>query len=165
MLQCPYRGGVRTLYYEGLALELMGSLLHECFSESTRCRKNSAGLSPQEIERVKAVRDVLLADLENPPSLSDLAVGVGMSDTKLKRSFRAVFGKPIFRFYRDHRLEKAREYLENGDMNVSEAAYRIGYLSLGHFSRAFSERFGITPKKYLIERQRKNVVLNAVRPS
>ena len=54
----------------------------------------------------------------------------------------------MFEYFRNYRMETARELLAAGDMNVTEIAMRIGYQSLGHFSQAFFRRYGMTPKKW-----------------
>jgi AraC-like DNA-binding protein len=43
---------------------------------------------------------------------------------------------------------KAKELLEKGAHNVSEVAVEVGYASLGSFSNAFFERFGLRPSAY-----------------
>ncbi|PIE63560.1 MAG: hypothetical protein CSA26_12405 [Desulfobacterales bacterium] len=44
------------------------------------------------------------------------------------------------------RLEKARELIASREYNVTGAAFAVGYSSLSHFSKAFRQEFGITPK-------------------
>ncbi|TIH15928.1 AraC family transcriptional regulator [Marinifilum sp. JC120] len=156
ILDCPYGGNMRNLFYEGTALEIIAGQLHECITERKCCNSSGINLNPSDVERIRAARDFLVNDLENPPTLMEIAQHVGVNDNKLKRGFKAVFGNSVFGYYRDFRMDKAREYLEKGDITVSEAAYRIGYISLGHFSKAFSSRFGVTPKKYLYEHRDKS---------
>jgi len=157
IMECPYTGTIRKLYYEGLALELISTQLHECSMESKPGKTSSFQIAPSDIERIKMARDILVSDLENPPTLLQLAQNVGVNDNKLKRGFRTVFNKSVFEYYRDYRMDKAREYLAAGDMSVSEAAYRIGYLSLGHFSQAFAKRFGVAPREFLNESKSKSM--------
>jgi len=45
----------------------------------------------------------------------------------------------------EYRMEKAREELEKNMHSVSEVAENIGYSSLGSFSNAFVNQFGIRP--------------------
>jgi len=44
------------------------------------------------------------------------------------------------------RLEKAFALLEQGEHNVSESAFAVGYTNVSHFSEAFQKRFGILPR-------------------
>lgn len=43
------------------------------------------------------------------------------------------------------RMDKAMELLKEGRYNISEVAYMVGFSSLGSFSRAFKNKFGVTP--------------------
>lgn len=140
---------------EAVCLELIALQLGEYIGELGGANRNTPALSASDEERIRAARDMLVRDLENPPSLVELARLAGINDFKLKRGFRAVFGTTVFGYFRDYRLDRARELLDRGDMNVSEAAFHIGYSNLGHFSKAFHQRFGIRPKEYLRRHSRR----------
>ncbi|MEW9054080.1 MAG: helix-turn-helix domain-containing protein [Neobacillus sp.] len=47
---------------------------------------------------------------------------------------------------REQRFDKAFSLLEDGEHNVSETAFAVGYTNVSHFSKTFKERFGITPR-------------------
>ena len=70
-----------------------------------------------------------------------------MNDYKLKRSFKAYFGKTVYEYVREQRLEKAFSLLAGGRCNVSQTAFAVGYTNISHFSQAFREKFGLSPKK------------------
>lgn len=91
---------------------------------------------------------MLVRDMENPPSLAQLAKMAGLSEKKLKMGFKQVFGLPVFEYFRNYRLEIARELLASGGMNVTEVGMHIGYQNLSHFSHEFFRRYGVTPKKF-----------------
>ena len=46
------------------------------------------------------------------------------------------------------RLQKARHYLNQGELTVAEVAYKVGFTSPGYFSTVFKTRFGISPKEF-----------------
>jgi len=50
--------------------------------------KNLSPLRLADIERIHEARDILISNMQNPPSLFNLARQVGLNDTKLKRGFR-----------------------------------------------------------------------------
>jgi AraC-like DNA-binding protein len=139
---------VRRLLLESMVLEFMSMQLDEC------CRDQGGAPSPTRIskaeeERLREARRVLVADLENPPGLEQLARAVGLSEKKLKYGFRQVFGVTVYEHFRNHRLERARELLDDDRLSISEVAYSVGYLNLSHFSAAFRQRFGLNPRDYL----------------
>ena len=92
-------------------------------------------------------RAILEKNLENPPSLNELALRVGVSLAKLKQIFPRVCGMPPYAYLRKLRMEKAMRLLNNGEMSVTEAAYEVGYSSLSHFSCVFAKCFGIKPSE------------------
>jgi len=141
---------LKRMFLEAACLELIALQLEECLQ--TKSDRRRMALTPSDRERIHAARDLLLSDLENPPTTLELARQVGINDFKLKQGFREVFGKPLYRYFRDYRLDKARFYLDEGEMNVSAAAYRVGYINLGYFSKAFYAKFGVRPKEYLQSR-------------
>jgi AraC-like DNA-binding protein len=52
------------------------------------------------------------------------------------------------KFLRTRRIERAAELLRTGKMNVTEAAFAVGYASLSAFNRAFVEQMGCCPGLY-----------------
>lgn len=145
------------LFIESICLELIAVQLEE-WEQSCKGKGACAecALSPSDVDRIYAARDLLISRLDDPPSLVALAHAVGLNDFKLKRGFRAVFNTTVFGYFRDFRLDKARAYLEQGEMNVTEVAGMIGYSNLGHFSKAFYNRFGVKPGEYRLSKRHKN---------
>ena len=144
ILNCPYQCPLKRLYLESKALELIShNLAQFVFPESTL--KNHSALRPDDIERIHHAGEIISRDLENPPTLLELARLVGLSHTKLNRGFREIFGTTVFGYLRKIRLERARLLLEKQRMSVTEAAFSVGYNSLPSFSTAFSRHFGLKP--------------------
>ena len=87
--------------------------------------------------------------------MNELARSVGLSHPKLNQGFREIYGVTVFDYLRQKRLENARSYIQEGRMNITEAAYATGFSSSSHFSRAFLKYFGIQPSLYLNEISKK----------
>jgi AraC-like DNA-binding protein len=99
-------------------------------------------------ERVERVQAILRERLENPPSLEQLGREVGVSQFHLSRIFSQEMAMTIPQYLRRLRMERAAELLRAGGHNVTEAAFAVGYSSLGHFSRSFCEVIGCCPTLY-----------------
>ncbi|MBG0775899.1 MAG: helix-turn-helix transcriptional regulator [Desulfovibrionaceae bacterium] len=139
------QGAERSLLLMSKTLELLSLLF-----ASHRERAGEAGRLPErEIERLQCVRSRLVEDLESPPSIKELARFAGLNDTKLKRDFKGFFGQTVYGYFRSYRMERARELLERGEANISEAAVSVGYSNISHFSAAFSKHYGIKPSQFL----------------
>ena len=63
---------------------------------------------------------------------------------RLRQTFQET-GTTLTQYLRKIRLGRAAELLRSGKYNVTEAAMSVGYNSLSHFSKAFSEMFGCCP--------------------
>jgi AraC family transcriptional regulator, transcriptional activator of the genes for pyochelin and ferripyochelin receptors len=87
--------------------------------------------------------------MDEPPSLLTLARQVGLNDFKLKRGFRQVFGTTVFGYLHEHRMERARQLLEERRLNVTAVACTVGYANPSHFAGAFKRKFGVNPSAYL----------------
>jgi len=78
-----------------------------------------------------------------------IAKSVFVSDAHLSKLFRGDGESPMRYLWR-RRLELAAELLERGlasHTRISEIALRCGFSNAGHFSRAFKQRYGMTPRQ------------------
>lgn len=144
ILSCPFTGSLAHLFMESKILELLTMRISEYFIKTT---DHGSGVSRKDRDKIYEARRILETSLVEVPTLNNLARRVGMSETKLKQNFKRVFGKPVYAFFKDMRLETAREMLASGDWNVTEAAVEVGYSSLSHFSQVFRRQFGISPSR------------------
>lgn len=149
---CAHEGAVRNVYLKSRALELLAL----SFGALKRQERPSAAdvMPPREAERMVRAREILLARVEDPPSLGELATLVGVCETRLKIGFKSTFGDTPFGFLRRYRMTLARELLLSGDVGVTEAASRVGYTNVSHFIDAFVRHHGVRPGE-LVRAQRR----------
>ena len=86
-----------------------------------------------------------IRDRDCPPTLLELSRLIQMNDFKMKRLFKQYYGKTIYQYVREERLEKAFSLLQDGQHNVSQTAFAVGYTNISHFSEAFHSYFGVFP--------------------
>lgn len=103
------------------------------------------------VQKIRQAKKVLIEEMTQPPTLKELARTIGLNEYRLKAGFKNIYGKTVFQFLNDYRLDKAREILNEGQVKVNDAAYQIGYTNPSHFIAAFRKKFGVTPKKYLMQ--------------
>lgn len=105
-------------------------------------------LKEEDMDGLKEVEMVLSEkELEKFPSINNLSRIALMSSSKLKKRFKEVYGMKLYEFYNHNRLSKARKWIETGETNIKEAAYRIGFSNLSNFSKAFKKEFGFLPSQ------------------
>ncbi len=107
----------------------------------------------ENVERIRLAKKILIEKMSNPPTLRELSLEVGLNEYRLKEGFKNIYGKTVFQFLNDYRLDSARHMLDKGNIKVNDAAYHIGYTNSSHFIAAFRKKFGVTPKKYLTGKQ------------
>ena len=110
ILRCPYQGITKRIYLEGKALDLL-SLLLEQEIEINRGKRSLLTAKSGTIERIHYARTILLQNINDPPSISELAKQVNLNEYTLKSGFRQVFNTTIFRYLHNYRLEQAKQLL------------------------------------------------------
>ncbi|MEM7594049.1 MAG: AraC family transcriptional regulator [Cyanobacteria bacterium P01_A01_bin.83] len=146
IINTPYRGTIRKLYLQAKVLELLAIQLDPIMAEFNHLPAKSS-LKPSNIDRIYQARDILANQLENPPSILELAQQVGVSDRTLRRGFKEIFNTTVLGYYTQKRLEKANQLLREGELSLSEVGNLVGYCNLSHFAAAFKRQFGITPSE------------------
>ena len=144
LIGCPYQGMMKQMYLEGKALELVVLKLAQ-LKDTALQAKTGKVLKNDDIERIHYAREILVKNIDNPPSLLELARLAGINDYKLKLGFRQVFNTTVFGYLRSYRMEKARQLLVEENIKVSEVAGAVGYNSISRFNSAFKRQFGVTP--------------------
>lgn len=144
-LDPPVPVAAREPWYLGKILEVLAhTVFHDNDPKELFCEKHHR----QNRDRVERVRYLLERDLENPPSLDMLAQDVGCSTFHLSRIFASETRMSIPKYLRTKRIERAADLLRTGKMNVTEAAFAVGYSSLSAFNKAFVEQLGCCPGLY-----------------
>ncbi|WP_082803833.1 MULTISPECIES: helix-turn-helix transcriptional regulator [unclassified Anabaena] len=147
IINCPFRGLTKKIYLESKCLELIALKLEQLAKKENNGTKTT-NFKKDDIDRIHYAKEILTNNLDNPPSLLELARQVGLNDYKLKLGFRQVFGTTAFTYLHQQRMEKARQLLLEGQMNVKEVARAVGYANQSRFATAFRKQFGSNPKSY-----------------
>jgi AraC-like DNA-binding protein len=147
ILNCPYNGHIKRMYLESKAMELIAHQLALLVSKETDPKPRLI-LCPDDIERIHYARDILIENLQNHPTVYRLSRMVGLNELKLQRGFRQVYGKTVFAYFRDYQFEGARCFLKEGNMNVAEVAYKLGYSKVDNFASSFKKLFSVSPGVY-----------------
>lgn len=87
----------------------------------------------------------------------DAANALYMNHSYFCRVFKRTFGYPFEKYLLIYRLEKARLYLTNTTLHVTEIAFRLGFQNGSYFGKAFKERFHTTPLSYRKNRMKESI--------
>lgn len=92
-------------------------------------------------------RALALVERNFAKNLTDATVAaqLGLSTSHFRYLFKQATGQPFHKYLVGLRLEKARRMLIEQELAVSEVARAVGFTGLSHFSRAFTQRFSVSP--------------------
>jgi AraC-like DNA-binding protein len=141
----PAPGAPVRMFYQGIALDLLADQI----ARANAVQPPVTGMSLDDLDRVVHARDLLVRDLSSPPCIKHLARMTGLNMNKLQQGFRRLYGLSVFQYLQSFRIKEANRLFRETDMNVSQAAFAVGYTNVSHFSRAYKKHFNILPKKHL----------------
>lgn len=98
--------------------------------------------------RVQMVVDYITLHPEENLTREKLCTMTGVSESTLRRLFKAEMGKSIYEFTKDTKMMYAAHLLMTTMESISEIGYRLGYESPSYFTRRFRENFGVSPQTY-----------------
>ncbi|GHO51822.1 response regulator transcription factor [Ktedonobacter robiniae] len=78
-------------------------------------------------------------------SIAQIAVKLGVSPNYLSTLFHKKTGMTFVRYVTKVRMLKAKELLNNPSLQVQQVAEQVGYYSVRHFTKVFTEFFGYYP--------------------
>ncbi len=139
---------IRNLYITGKTYELLS--LHFQHDESNMAEYCPFLVDEQNVQKIRRAKDIIIANMAEPPSLQELANEIGLNIKKLKEGFKQIYGDTVYSFLFDYKMEHARRLLESNQHNVNEVGLKVGYSTASHFIAAFKKKFGTTPKKYVM---------------
>ncbi|MEI6692479.1 MAG: helix-turn-helix transcriptional regulator [Chlorobium sp.] len=79
------------------------------------------------------------------PSLDELSKQYGISAKQLSIEFKKKYGKSLFSYFAEVRLNEALAALQKTDTPMKTIARNLGYSHVNHFINAFNRQFGYSP--------------------
>ncbi|XOB94805.1 helix-turn-helix transcriptional regulator [Deferribacteres bacterium DY0609] len=145
--QCSKEHPFRNLILANKAQELLFNILMGLFLTSPECTKCS--IQPEDIQKFHYIKNIIEENLHQPLSHRQIAKKAGINEFKLKTGFKELFGKTVYGYVLEKRIENAKAMLETGTKSVSDVAWDIGYTNVSHFISVFRKYYGVTPGKFL----------------
>lgn len=82
-----------------------------------------------------------------------IANSLNMSRVTFNRKFKSLTNITPVEFVRDMRIKKAKQFLDAGETDIADIAYKVGFNGAGYFSTCFKESCKISPSDYLKQKQ------------
>ncbi|WP_299436480.1 AraC family transcriptional regulator [uncultured Aquimarina sp.] len=141
LFNIQYTGKTKMMFFRSQITTLLSHFFGQLASLKTE------KINTSERKKLNHARDILLENIDNPPSLNEISNQIGLNTFKLKKEFKAFFGVPVFKYLQNERLTLAHKMISNQESTVQEAAWHVGYDSLSSFSNAFEKKFGYRPSQ------------------
>ncbi len=139
---------IKALYVKGKIYELIALYFNK--SPNADIEQCPYLADEENVKKIKKAKEIILANMAEPPTLPELAAEIGLSLKRLKEGFKQIYGDSVYSFLFDYKLDYAKRLLETGQYNVNEIGLKIGYSTASHFIAAFKKKYNTTPKKYLL---------------
>jgi AraC-like DNA-binding protein len=127
------------------ALMLLSNIIHRIQGPGP----GSSSLPSREAPYVQTLRQVeqrLVQSLEDMlPSQKQLAKEFALSESTLKRHFKAIYGKTMYEYYLEKKMELAKWLLQEKKSSVTETAYMLGYEKVSAFITIFKKYHHVLP--------------------
>lgn len=98
--------------------------------------------------RLRRIKELVHAKMEDDLSLDEMAQSVGLSTAHFARMFRKSTGETPHQFVLRQRLERAQAMLRAPDARVLDVAVACGFKTQQHFAQVFRDVWGVSPTEY-----------------
>ena len=147
IINCKLTGVFRNMFLVSKALALL-----LCFQKcntltESPCESCKFLTKPIEKEKIFRAKEIILSNLNNPPTTQELSIKIGINQCYLKKGFKELFSSTVYGFVQEQRMLKAKFLLSTTDFTVSQVAEQIGFSSQSNFSAAFKKFTGVYPSK------------------
>jgi len=125
----------------------VGNVLHIDRIRKANIEQRSFFLADYETlpPKLRTAVKMMIDNLENPLSITQLSKAVGITVRSLERSFKQQLGSSPGKHYRKIRLERAKHLLWHTNMSILEVSILTGFPSPSYLSRLYRQEFGMLP--------------------
>lgn len=101
----------------------------------------------QQVETVRKIKYELSQNLVECDLLG-ICDKYNMGISRVRKCFKDIYGKPIYKWHKEYRLQKAKDLLEQTDLSIIKVAAAVGYDNPSKFSAAFYQYTNERPLNY-----------------
>jgi AraC family transcriptional regulator len=98
--------------------------------------------------RLRRIKELVHAKMEDDLSLDEMAQSVGLSTAHFARMFRKSTGETPHQFVLRQKVERAKAMLRAPDARVLDVAVACGFKTQQHFAKVFRDVSRVSPTEY-----------------
>ena len=99
-------------------------------------------------DKIKKTLEYIQNNYGENISVKQAATISNFSASHFSKIFRQLTGTSFTQYLKNYRLEIASEKLCSGEYSISETAFACGFNNLSYFTRAFFDKYKVTPSEY-----------------
>lgn len=145
----------QKLFIKAKIIELVSAQLEQLCAPSA-----VPPLNKKVMDKMYIVRDFIKSHIGEYYSLKALAKKAGTNEHTLKKEFKLLFGKTVFEFWSDAKMNEAQTMLLTSDKSIQQISNIIGYKNPQHFSTAFKKTFKMSPSDFRKNNEQNNLNVN-----
>ena len=124
-------------------------LRQQAFKKDIEATPQSVTISILDEKLMEKAISLVEANINNSEySIENLSSDMAMSRVNLFRKIRSITGMSPSEFVKSIRLKRAAKLLSQGELNVVEVAYNVGFNTPSYFTKSFKKMFGVLPTEY-----------------
>ena len=120
------------------------------FSEEQSFTPNEIVISSLDEQLLKKALQIVEDNISNDQfDIITFSMELGVSRTLLFTKIKAWTNFTPNEFIQEIRMKRAVQLLEQGNLNISEISYQVGFKNPKYFSKCFQKKFGLSPTAYI----------------
>ncbi len=136
-------------HYNASNLNLTISSFYEFLDAITIKKRTQYTTSAAEYKYVSKIIRYIWDNYQKKITVSDIAKTLFISPGYSRAVFKRLNGQTITQFLLEYRISRAKEFLSETNLKISEIATMCGFESQQYFTRVFNKHVGISPRQYM----------------
>ncbi|GLX77959.1 AraC family transcriptional regulator [Thalassotalea insulae] len=146
---------IEQIYGKNAAQQVERNFSHEIRKPYEEQRYLEGAVDRHSDELITQIQFWMRTNLGSDLSLQQLAQQFGISQRSFTRRFKAANGINAMTYWRQLKLELAKELLASSNLTLQEIAFQIGYQDQGQLTKLFKKELSTTPSAYRVMVKRK----------
>ncbi len=115
------------------------------FSKVVDRKATSVIKSRLHYEQIVQAETMIMGNVKEPPKIEAIASRVNMSISSLLRQFKLLYGKSVYEYYVEKKMELAKKMILESKVSIKEIAKMLGYNQPSPFIETFTKQYGFSP--------------------
>lgn len=99
-------------------------------------------------ELITQIQFWMSTNLSSDLTLQDVASQFGISQRSFTRRFKAANGINAMTYWRQLKIEAAKDLLTSSNLSIQEISFQVGYQDQSHLTKLFKRELSTTPREY-----------------